>query len=69
LAQTFYRLNFPVQAFPAFGMERCGAPEFTVDAARMAVKSRAFPLYESTDGENWQLSSMPKKRTNNLPSV
>jgi hypothetical protein len=61
LAQAFYRQNFSVQAFPAFGMERCGAPEFTVDAARMAVKSRVFPLYEGTDGKNWQLSSIPKK--------
>jgi pyruvate ferredoxin oxidoreductase beta subunit len=27
----------------------------------MAVKSRVFPLYEVTDGENWQLSPMPEK--------
>jgi pyruvate ferredoxin oxidoreductase beta subunit len=27
----------------------------------MAVKSRVFPLYEVTDGENWQLSPMPGK--------
>jgi pyruvate/2-oxoacid:ferredoxin oxidoreductase beta subunit len=37
------------------------APELSVEVARMAVKSRVFPLYEVTDGENWQLSPMPEK--------
>jgi pyruvate/2-oxoacid:ferredoxin oxidoreductase beta subunit len=37
------------------------APELSVEVARMAVKSRVFPLYEVTDGENWQLSPMPGK--------
>jgi pyruvate/2-oxoacid:ferredoxin oxidoreductase beta subunit len=37
------------------------APEFSLEVARMAVKSRVFPLYEVTDGENWQLSPMPGK--------
>lgn len=39
------------------------APELSVEVARMAVKSRVFPLYEVTDGEHWQLSPMPKKET------
>jgi 2-oxoisovalerate ferredoxin oxidoreductase beta subunit len=37
------------------------APELSVEVARMAVRSRIFPLYEVTDGENWQLSPMPEK--------
>jgi 2-oxoisovalerate ferredoxin oxidoreductase beta subunit len=37
------------------------APESSVEAARLAVKSRAFPLYEATDGERWLLRPMPKK--------
>ena len=37
------------------------APELSVEVARMAVKSRVFPLYEVTDGENWRLSPMPEK--------
>jgi len=37
------------------------APELSVEVARMAVKSRVFPLYEVSDGENWQLSPMPEK--------
>ena len=37
------------------------APELSVEVARMAVKSRVFPLYEVTDGENWRLSPMPGK--------
>lgn len=37
------------------------APELSVEVARMAVKSRVFPLYEVTDGENWQLCPMPEK--------
>ena len=37
------------------------APELSVEVARMAVKSRVFPLYEVIDGENWQMSVMPGK--------
>jgi len=37
------------------------ASELSVEVARRAVKSRVFPLYEVTDGENWQLSPMPEK--------
>ena len=37
------------------------APELSVEVARLAVKSRVFPLYEVTDGENWRLSPMPEK--------
>ena len=38
------------------------ATDMSVEVARMAVESRVFPLYEVTDGENWQLSSMPEKQ-------
>jgi pyruvate/2-oxoacid:ferredoxin oxidoreductase beta subunit len=37
------------------------APELSVEIAREAVKSRVFPLYEVSNGESWQLSSMPDK--------
>jgi pyruvate/2-oxoacid:ferredoxin oxidoreductase beta subunit len=37
------------------------APELSVEVARLAVKSRVFPLYEVIDGDNWQLSPMPQK--------
>lgn len=39
------------------------APQLSVEVARMAVNSRVFPLYEVTDGENWQLSPMPEKKS------
>lgn len=39
------------------------APQLSVEVARMAVNSRVFPLYEVTDGENWQLSPMPEKES------
>ncbi|BBO69067.1 2-ketoisovalerate ferredoxin oxidoreductase subunit beta [Desulfosarcina alkanivorans] len=37
------------------------APEVSVEVARMAVRSRVFPLYEVFDGENWEISPMPAK--------
>ena len=37
------------------------ASELSVEVARRAVKSRVFPLYEVSDGANWQLSPMPEK--------
>jgi pyruvate/2-oxoacid:ferredoxin oxidoreductase beta subunit len=36
-------------------------PELSLEAARLAVQSRVFPLYEVIDGEDWRLSSMPAK--------
>ena len=37
------------------------ASELTIEIARLAVKSRVFPLYEVFDGEIWQLSPMADK--------
>jgi len=37
------------------------ASELTVEIARLAIKSRVFPLYEVFDGEIWHLSPMPDK--------
>jgi len=37
------------------------APELSVEVARMAVKSRLFPLYKVTDVEKLHLSPMPEK--------
>jgi pyruvate/2-oxoacid:ferredoxin oxidoreductase beta subunit len=37
------------------------ASELTIRLARLAVVSRAFPLYEVEDGKRYQLSPMPEK--------
>ncbi len=37
------------------------ATELSVEVARQAIKSRVFPLYEVTNGDIWQMSSMPEK--------
>ena len=37
------------------------ATELSIEVARQAVNTRVFPLYEVTDGDTWQLSSMPEK--------
>ena len=37
------------------------ATDLSIEVARQAVKSRVFPLYEVTNGDAWQLSSMPEK--------
>jgi pyruvate ferredoxin oxidoreductase beta subunit/2-oxoisovalerate ferredoxin oxidoreductase beta subunit len=37
------------------------APEVSIDVARMAVRSRVFPLYEVFDGEKWLISQMAEK--------
>lgn len=37
------------------------APELSIEVARLAVKTRVFPLYEVIDGENWQINPMPEK--------
>ncbi|HYA40796.1 MAG TPA: thiamine pyrophosphate-dependent enzyme [Syntrophobacteraceae bacterium] len=37
------------------------ASELTVEIARLAVKSRVFPLFEVFDGQTWQLSPMTDK--------
>ncbi len=39
------------------------SPELTLEVAREAVKSRVFPLYEVFDGDEWKISSMPKKES------
>ena len=36
-------------------------PELSVEVARLAVRSRVFPLYEVIDGETWRLSPMPER--------
>ena len=38
-------------------------PQLSIEVARLAVTSRAFPLYEIIEGETWVLSSMPDKTT------
>ena len=37
------------------------APEASIEIARMAVKTRVFPLYEVFDGEQWRLNPMAAK--------
>ncbi len=36
-------------------------PELSVEVARLAVKTRVFPLYEVMAGTVWNLNSMPEK--------